>query len=268
MSKLWNKKPIALLQTEAADPATQELLTHGSVPLKRTLSAMSLMALGIGNTIGAGIFVLTGQAAATHAGPAIGLSFVLAGIASGFAGLCYAEMASSVPVSGSAYTYAYATMGRLIAWIIGWDLILEYALGASAVAVGWSGYVVSFLNDFGIHVPAALTNAPLAYDADHGVWQHTSAVVNLPAMLVTGVASLLLVLGTRESVRINNIIVAVKVAIVLIFVVAAVWFVSSANWVTAGNPDGAFIPPSKGPGEFGWSGIMRGAAVVFFAYIG
>jgi len=159
-------------------------------------------------------------------------------------------------------------MGRLIAWIIGWDLILEYALGASAVAVGWSGYVVSFLHDFGITVPPALTNAPLAYDAAHGVWQHTSAVVNLPAMLVTGVASLLLVLGTRESVRINNIIVAIKVAIVLIFVVAAVWFVSAANWVTTTNPDGAFIPPNAGPGQFGWSGVLRGAAVVFFAYIG
>jgi basic amino acid/polyamine antiporter, APA family len=241
---------------------------HGNIALPRTLSAWSLMALGIGNTIGAGIFVLTGQAAATNAGPAIGLSFVLAGIASGFAGLCYAEMASSVPVSGSAYTYAYATMGRLIAWIIGWDLILEYALGASAVAVGWSGYVVSFLQDFGITVPPALTNAPLAYDAAHGAWRHTSAVVNLPAMLVTGGASLLLVLGTRESVRINNIIVAVKVAIVLIFVVAAVWFVSSANWVTAANPEGAFIPPNAGSGQFGWSGVLRGAAVVFFAYIG
>jgi APA family basic amino acid/polyamine antiporter len=247
-----------------AEPTTH----HGNIALPRTLSAWSLMALGIGNTIGAGIFVLTGQAAATHAGPAIGLSFVLAGIASGFAGLCYAEMASSVPVSGSAYTYAYATMGRLIAWIIGWDLILEYALGASAVAVGWSGYVVSFLNDFGITVPPALTNAPLAYDAAHGVWQRTSAVVNLPALLVTGGASLLLVLGTRESVRLNNIIVALKVAIVLIFVVAAVWFVNSANWVTAANPDGAFIPPSSGSGQFGWSGVLRGAAVVFFAYIG
>jgi APA family basic amino acid/polyamine antiporter len=236
--------------------------------LPRTLSAWSLMALGIGNIIGAGIFVLTGQAAAANAGPAIGLSFVLSGIACGFAGLCYAEMASAVPVSGSAYTYAYATMGRLLAWIIGWDLILEYALGASAVAVGWSGYVVSFLQDFGITVPPALTNAPLAYDAAHGTWQHTSAVVNLPAMLVTGVASLLLVLGTRESVRINNVIVAIKVAIVLIFVAAAVWFVSTANWVTATNPDGAFIPPNAGPGQFGWSGVLRGAAVVFFAYIG
>src|SRR5712671_4438089 len=256
------------MQAEAADIATQELMTHDGVALKRTLSTWSLLALGIGNIIGAGIFVLTGQAAAAHAGPAIGLSFVLSAIVCGFAGLCYAEMASAVPVSGSAYTYAYATMGRLMAWIIGWDLILEYAVGAAGVAVGWSGYVVSFLKDFGINVPAALSAAPFAYDPAHGEWQRTAALINLPAMLVTGVASLLLVLGTRESVKINNIIVVLKVAIVAIFIVSAVWFVSSANWVTAGNPEGAFIPANVGPGEFGWSGIMRGAAVVFFAYIG
>jgi APA family basic amino acid/polyamine antiporter len=238
------------------------------VPLRRTLSAWSLTALGIGNIIGAGIFVLTGQAAAAHAGPAIGLSFVLSGVACGFAGLCYAEMAAAVPVSGSAYTYAYATMGRLIAWIIGWDLILEYALGASAVAVGWSGYVVSFLNDIGITVPPALTAAPFAYDPTHGAWQHTAALINLPAMVVTAVISLLLIAGTRESARVNNIIVAIKVAIVLIFLAAAAWFVSTTNWVTAGNPDGAFIPPTVGPGQFGWSGVIRGAAIVFFAYIG
>src|SRR5215471_16930834 len=164
MSKLWNKKPIALLQTEAADPATQELLTHGSVPLKRTLSAMSLVALGIGNIIGAGIFVLTGQAAAAHAGPAIGLSFMISAIACAFAGMCYAEMASSVPISGSAYTYAYATMGELIAWIIGWDLLLEYGLATVTVAIGWSGYVVSFVKDFGITVPDVLSAAPFDFD--------------------------------------------------------------------------------------------------------
>jgi basic amino acid/polyamine antiporter, APA family len=249
-------------------PAFGSTTAHDGAPLKRTLSTWSLLALGIGNIIGAGIFVLTGQAAAAHAGPAIGLSFVLSAVVCGFAGLCYAEMASAVPVSGSAYTYAYATMGRLMAWIIGWDLILEYAVGAAGVAVGWSGYVVSFLKDFGINVPAALSAAPFAYDPAHGEWQRTAALINLPAMIVTGGASLLLLLGTRESVKVNNIIVVLKVAIVAIFIIAAVWFVSSANWVTPGNPDGAFIPPSKGPGEFGWSGIMRGAAVVFFAYIG
>src|SRR6201989_1420410 len=168
MPKLWNKKPIAVLQAEAADPATQELLPHSGVPLKRTLSATSLMALGIGNIIGAGIFVLTGQAAAAHAGPAIGLSFLISGIACAFAGLCYAEMASSVPIAGSAYTYAYATMGEIIAWIIGWDLLLEYALGAATVAIGWSGYVVSFLRDFGITVPDIWSAAPFDFDPVRG----------------------------------------------------------------------------------------------------
>jgi hypothetical protein len=149
-------------------------MTHGGVPLKRTLSAMSLMALGIGNIISAGIFVLTGQAAAAHAGPAIGLSFVVSAIACGFAGMCYAEMASSVPISGSAYTYAYATMGEIIAWIIGWGLLLEYALGAATVAIGWSGYVVSFLKDFGITVPDIWSAAPFDFDPARGEWRMPS----------------------------------------------------------------------------------------------
>src|SRR5882757_4259781 len=161
------------------------LKAHGPVGLERTMSVWSLMALGIGSTIGAGIFVLTGTAAATNAGPAIGVSFMVSGLVCAFAGLCYAEMASSVPASGSAYTYAYATMGQLVAWIIGWDLILEYALGASAVAVGWSGYVVSFLNDLGITIPSTLTSAPFTYDAATGEWHRAAALVNLPAMIVT-----------------------------------------------------------------------------------
>src|SRR5271167_767594 len=181
MPRLWDKKPIAVLQAEPADPATQELMTHGGVPLKRTLSAMSLMAIGIGNIIGAGIFVLTGQAAAAHAGPAIGLSFLVSAIPCAFAGMCYAEMASSVPISGSAYTYAYATMGEIIAWIIGWDLLLEYALGAATVAIGWSGYVVSFLRNFGIVVPPAIAGAPFSYDGAERVWHTTGALINVPA---------------------------------------------------------------------------------------
>jgi len=264
MPKLWNKKPIAVLQAEAVDVATQQLMTHGGVPLKRTLSAMSLMALGIGNIIGAGIFVLTGQAAAAHAGPAIGLSFVISAIPCAFAGMCYAEMASSVPISGSAYTYAYATMGEIIALIIGWDLLLEYALGAATVATGWSGYVVSFLKDFGITVP----DTPFDFDPARGEWQRTAAVINAPAMLVTAIASMLLVVGIHESAKVNNIIVVIKVGIVVIFIFASIWFVNTANWVTASNPDGALIPPNLGPGQLGWSGVLRGAAVVFFAYIG
>jgi APA family basic amino acid/polyamine antiporter len=268
MANLWARKSIADLQAQAEEAEVQALTTHDGVPLKRTLSALSLLALGIGAIIGAGIFVLTGHAAAVNAGPAISLSFVLGGIACAFAGLCYAEMASTVPIAGSAYTYAYATMGEFIAWIIGWDLVLEYALGATTVAIGWSGYVTSFLKDLGIVLPAGLTGAPFAYDAAHQAWTASGAVLNVPAMLVIVGISALLVVGVHESARVNNIIVVIKVSIVLIFVVTAMWSFTPANWVTADNPSGAFIPPNKGPGEFGWSGIVRGAAVVFFAYIG
>jgi basic amino acid/polyamine antiporter, APA family len=268
MRTIWDKKSIATLQAEASDIAAQELMTHGGVPLKRTLTAWSLMALGIGDIIGAGIFVLTGHAAAANAGPAIVLSFVLGAIVCGFAGLCYAEMASTVPISGSAYTYAYATMGELIAWIIGWDLLLEYALGAATVAIGWSGYVVSFLKDFGIVVPDIWSMAPFDYDPALGAWQRTGAVINIPAMIVTAAASALLIIGIHESSRVNNVIVAIKLAIIGMFIVACVWFVDTTNWVSSTNLSGAFIPPNLGPGQFGWSGVVRGAAVVFFAYIG
>jgi APA family basic amino acid/polyamine antiporter len=268
MANLWARKPIAVLTAEAEEPDVQALTTHGGVPLKRTLSALNLVALGIGAIIGAGIFVLTGHAAAANAGPAITVSFILGGIACAFAGLCYAEMASTVPIAGSAYTYAYATLGEFIAWIIGWDLILEYALGATTVAIGWSGYVGSFLGDFGLVLPKEFMSAPFAYDPAARTWQATGAVLNVPAMLVIAGISALLVIGIHESARFNNIIVIVKVSIIIIFIAAAVWFVNAANWVTPSNPDGAFIPPNLGPGQYGWSGIVRGAAVVFFAYIG
>jgi len=262
------RKSIATLEIEAAEPEVQALTAHNGVPLKRTLSALNLVALGIGAIIGAGIFVLTGHAAAANSGPAITLSFILGAIACTFAGLCYAEMASTVPVAGSAYTYAYATMGELIAWIIGWDLILEYAVGATTVAIGWSGYVVSFLKDFGIVVPSAYAGSPLAYDAAHRTWQTTGAIVNVPAMAIIAAISALLVVGVRESARVNNVIVGIKLFIILLFIAAALPFFSTSHWVTAANPDGHFIPPNLGPGQFGWSGILRGAAVVFFAYIG
>jgi basic amino acid/polyamine antiporter, APA family len=269
MPRIWDKKSIAALQAEAAEDVTQALMTHGRVPLRRTLTAWSLMALGIGEIIGAGIFVLTGHAAAANAGPAVALSFVLGAIVCAFAGMCYAEMASTVPISGSAYTYAYATLGELIAWMIGWDLLLEYALGAATVAIGWSGYVVSFLKDCGIRVPEVWSMAPFDYDpALGGEWHRTAAIINVPAMIVTAAASALLVIGIHQSARVNNIIVAIKLAIIIIFIIACVWFVDTANWVTASNPYGAFVPPSLGPGQFGWSGVVRGAAVVFFAYIG
>jgi APA family basic amino acid/polyamine antiporter len=264
---LFARKTINALQAEA-DADHQQVGADAQRSLKRSLSGMDLTLLGIGCIIGAGIFVLTGHAAAANAGPAVVLSFVLGAIVCAFAGLCYAEMASTVPVSGSAYTYAYATMGEFIAWLIGWDLILEYCLGATTVAIGWSGYVVSFLHGFGIDVPTAFSTAPFAFDTVSR-WSQTGAILNIPAMLIVAVITILLVIGTRESARVNNIIVVIKVAIVIAFIAAGFAHVDPANWVTSGNPHGAFVPPNHGvDGVFGWSGVLRGAAVVFFAYIG
>lgn len=229
--------------------------------MKRTLGAFNLTSIGIGAIIGAGIFVLTGQAAAQYAGPGITLSFIISGFACVFAALCYAEFASMIPVAGSAYTYAYATLGRFFAWIIGWDLILEYLFSASTVAVGWSGYIMSFFKDFGINIPSVLTNAPLEYVANEG-WKMTGAVINLPAMFVIGALTILLVLGIKESASLNNIMVAVKIIVVLLFICFGAGYVISDNW----HP---FIPENTGEfGHYGWSGILRGAGVIFFAYIG
>ena len=263
MANLWARKSTAQLAEEAAQG--EGGITH--LP-KRTLSALNLVGLGIGGIIGAGIFVLTGHAAAAYAGPAVILSFLLGAVASALAGLCYAEMASTVPISGSAYTYAYATLGELIAWIIGWDLILEYAVGAVAVSIGWSGYAVSFAKDFGLILPARWVSSPLTYDAAQHAWSSTGAILNLPAMAVIVVITTLLVIGIQESARFNTFIVAVKLVVIALFIVCAAPSFSTANWVTSGNPAGAFIPPNAGIGIYGWSGVLRGAAVVFFAYIG
>lgn len=236
--------------------------SEGEHTLKRTLGKTNLMMLGIGAIIGAGIFVLTGAAASQHAGPAVVLSFVIAAVACGFAGLCYSEFASMIPVAGSAYTYAYATMGEFIAWIIGWDLILEYLFGASTVAVGWSGYVVSFLKDFGITIPAALSSAPFTYDAANHSYEITGAFLNLPAMFIVALMTILLVIGIRESASFNNVIVVLKVAVILLFIFFGFSYINRENWVP-------FIPANTGVfGEFGWSGIVRAAGVIFFAYIG
>ena len=261
MSTIWARKSLDALEASVG-------AASGEVALNRSLSLVSLLSLGVGGIIGAGIFVLTGHAAAVYAGPAISLSFVLAGIVCTFAGLCYAEMASMAPVSGSAYTYAYATLGEFVAWVIGWDLILEYALGATTVAIGWSGYITSFLRDIGLNLPPALTGSPLAYDPNNGVWSATDSLVNLPAIFIVVAVSALLVVGIRESARVNNTIVVIKLLIVIGFVVVGIWSVSLTNWVTPANPAGLFIPPSDGPGHYGWSGVVRGAAVVFFSYIG
>src|ERR1700751_2555377 len=211
---VFRRKSVTQLQ---ADALTDDRL-------KRALGATNLTALGIGAIIGTGIFVLTGTVAAQNAGPAVILSFVLAGVASIFAALCYSEFASLVPMAGSSYTYGYATLGELFAWIIGWDLILEYAFGATTVAIGWSGYVVSFLKDIGINLPAQYTQSAFAYDAASGAWAHTGAVVNVPAMLIIAALSALLVVGIHESARVNNIIVIIKVTIVCLFILIAMWF--------------------------------------------
>lgn len=233
---------------------------HG---FKRSLGPLHLVLLGIGGVIGAGIFVLTGQAAATYAGPAIVLSFVLSGIGCAFAALCYAEFAALIPVAGSAYTYAYATLGEFVAWIIGWDLILEYLFGASTVAVGWSGYVVSFLKDVGMPFPAELASSPFKYTPGVG-WEATGAVINLPAVLIVLFCTWLLVVGIRESARFNNVVVIIKVVVILLFIGFGMAYVRAENL----QP---FIPPEDptlGFGHYGIGGIFRGAAVIFFAYIG
>jgi basic amino acid/polyamine antiporter, APA family len=265
MADIWARKSTADLAAEAAAGDAAGLDAR---PLKRALSALNLVAIGVGGIIGAGIFVLTGHAAAANAGPAVSLSFLLGAVACAFAGLCYAELSSTVPISGSAYTYAYATLGELIAWIIGWDLILEYAVGATAVAIGWSGYVVSLARDFGLNLPERLVSAPFVYDpAAHG-WSSTGAVLNVPAMLVILIMTALLVAGIREAARFNGFIVAIKLIVIALFIICTLPAFSTANWVAPGNPSGAFIPPNAGPGIYGWSGLVRGAAVVFFAYIG
>jgi APA family basic amino acid/polyamine antiporter len=259
---LFRRRSVADLQAE--------VLTDKS--LKRALGPVNLTALGIGAVIGAGIFVLTGQAAAKYAGPAIVFSFVLAGLACAFAGLCYAEFSAMIPISGSAYTYGYATLGEFVAWIIGWDLILEYLFAASTVAVGWSGYVVSFLQELGITIPSGFTSAPYDHhapaDAGWNMWRlftegwvSTGAVLNVPAMLIVGFITFLLVLGIKESATFNNVIVAIKMSVILTFIAVGIAYINRNNW----HP---FIPPSLGPGEFGWSGVVRGAGVIFFAYIG
>ena len=240
----------------------QALLAEaGTGTLRRELGPIALVTLGIGAVIGAGIFVLSGNVASQHAGPALTLSMVLAGVACAFAGLCYAELASMIPVAGSAYTYAYATMGELVAWIIGWDLVLEYSLSSSTVAVGWSAYAVILLGELGITIPPRLTGAPgtsvLLRDGSS-----VAGLFNLPAVIACLAITALLVIGIRESARVNTTIVVIKVAVLALFVIVGAQYVNAANL----HP---FIPPNTGEfGSFGWSGIVRGAGIIFFAYIG
>ena len=275
MSRLLRIKPMSLLSTEASE--------QGEHTLKRSLGGLNLITLGIGAIIGAGIFVLTGTAAATAAGPAVSLSFVLAGVVCAFAGLCYAEFASIIPIAGSAYTYGYATLGELVAWIIGWDLGLEYGFGAATVASGWSGYFNMLLQELHIHIPPQLTatpGTPLVFYQDQWMplaslpsgisavgLQHATGLFNLVAMLAIAAITTVLVIGIKESANLNTAIVIVKLTIVGIFIVLGGYFLimhpslAMHNW----HP---FIPPSDGHGHFGLNGIALGAASVFFAYIG
>ncbi len=240
---LFVKKPMASLMNEAQET--------GSHTLKRTLGAGGLIALGIGAIIGAGLFSITGMAAANHAGPAITISFVVAALGCLFAGLCYAEFASMIPVAGSAYTYSYATMGEFIAWIIGWDLVLEYAVGAATVGISWSRYLVKFLEGFDIHLPESLTVGP---------WD--GGIINLPAVFIIVLMSLLLMKGTKESAIVNSIIVGLKITVVLVFIFLGWKYINNDNYTP-------YIPDNSGNfGNFGFSGIIRAAAIVFFAYIG
>lgn len=250
-----------LLATKPLSRIVAESEAAGAHTLKRTLGPANLVALGIGAIIGAGLFSLTGIAAAEHAGPAIALSFVLAAIGCAFAGFCYSEFATMIPIAGSAYTYAYATMGEFIAWVIGWDLVLEYAVGAATVSISWSAYVVSLLHDIGINLPPYLVASPWQpVQLPSGELVH--GLVNLPAVFIIVVISLLLMIGIKESANVNAVVVVIKVAVVLVFIGVGIWFVKGSNYTP-------FIPENTGKfGEFGWSGVLRAAGVIFFAYIG
>jgi len=249
---LFAKKSIKDLLQEASDKK------HG---LKATLGPFQLTLMGIGAIIGAGIFVLTGQAAAQYAGPAVTISFIFAAMICVFAALCYAEFASLIPISGSAYSYAYATLGEFSAWVIGWGLTLEYLFSAATVAVGWSSYLGSLLNDMGLNIPSYLSNAPFIYDALTG-WQDSGALINLPAMFIVAVIGALVAIGIKAAASFNSILVVIKMLAIFLIIGCGIAFIRPENW----HP---FIPENAGTfGVFGWSGILRGAGVVFFAFIG
>jgi APA family basic amino acid/polyamine antiporter len=229
--------------------------------LNRVLGARTLTSIGLGSMIGSGIFVLTGTVAANHTGPAITLAFLVAAIGCGLAAICYAELAALIPVSGSAYSYTYATLGEAVAWFVGWNLALEYMMSAATVAVGWSGYVVNLLGEFGLHVPAPFANAPIGKTDAHTLVA-TGAIVNVPAVLIVALLTWVCYVGIRESTRWNNVMVVIKVAIIVIFIAAGVSFVDTAHW----RP---YLPANTGEfGHFGLSGVLQGAAIIFFAYIG
>ena len=249
-SKFMVKKPVSTIQKESQ-----------SGELKRSLSAANLISLGIGCIIGTGIFVMTGQAAALYAGPAIIISFLLTGLCCAFCAMCYAELASMLPVSGSAYSYAYASLGELVAWVMGWLMLLEYGIAGSTVAVGWSGYLVSFLKDFGVIIPpewAAATGMKVTLASG----EVGKAIFNLPAFLGLMGVTTLLVAGVKESATVNNVIVVIKLTVIVLFIAFGFFYINPANW----HP---FVPENTGVfGHLGWSGVMKGAGYIFFAYVG
>lgn len=251
MANLFAKKSLDIILKESKET--------GEKTLKRTLGSPALLALGIGAIIGAGIFVRTAAAAGNHAGPGVMWSYIIAGIGCAFAGLCYVEFASMIPIAGSAYTYSYATMGELIAWIIGWDLILEYALGAACVAIAWSEYLNKLCEHyFGLTIPYAFCHSPFQIDPSTGV----HGIINIPAVFILGLLTIILIRGTKESANVNSIIVVVKVLIVLAFIAFGWHFINPVNHAV-------IVPPNTGEtGVFGWSGVLRGAGIVFFAYVG
>jgi APA family basic amino acid/polyamine antiporter len=248
-----------LRQCFAVRPVTAADMEGGG-RLKRVLSLWALTAIGLGATIGTGVFVLTGQVAANQAGPAVTLSLLIAAFGSGLAALCYAELAAFLPVPGSAYSYTYATLGESVAWFIGWNLLLEYGMSASAVAVSWSAYVVNVLESAGIHLPTVLTNAPLMAVNDH--IKVTGAIFNLPAAFIVAAMSAICYVGMRETAGVNTFMVALKVTIIVLFIIAGLSFIDTSNW----HP---YVPPHAGHfGHFGWSGVWQGAAIIFFSYVG
>ena len=248
-----------LFAVRSVESILRELQT--APPLKRVLTARSLTAIGLGSMIGTGIFILTGTVAAHHAGPALSLSLLVAALGAGLAAICYAEFAAMIPVSGSAYTYSYVTLGEAIAWIIGWNLSLEYLMSASAVAVGWSEYVVNMCTQWGLSLPQPLINAPFGKLADGSIGL-TGAIVNLPAVLIIVALGAICYVGVRESATVNNVMVVIKVAVIVLFIIAGISFVDTSNWTP-------YLPENTGTfGEFGWSGVLQGAGIIFFSYIG
>lgn len=252
IDRLFKKKDISVILSEP---------TQGAGGLKRSLSATNLITLGIGAIVGTGIFVITGQAAAMYAGPALTISFIISALSCVMAGLCYAEFAAMIPVSGGVYSYSYTTMGEILAWFVGWILILEYLFACSSVAVGWSGYMLSLLREWGVHFPEQIAGATFDHLKD-GSWIWTGKIVNFPAVFIVAIVSAFLIGGIKQSAFVNNIIVVIKVGVILLFIGFGLSYIDTSNWVP-------YIPENTGEyGNYGWTGILRGAAVVFYAYLG